>query len=170
MENTTNDEHSEMEKKSEWVKVEHGFLKIGHKPGGKKLSFEQLIEEDTTTIFTILGEKEGALNIGKTCSDWGLGWIWLPLSNAGIPDETLIPEITDKLEIVKTKLDNREKIYVHCSAGLHRTGMITNCILRYVGFDEAHAYQIIQQLRPITAKEVGQPRLDFGSRFYGGAV
>jgi len=160
------DRYDEVDKKSQWVSIQSGYLKIGHKPGGKKRSFEQLVNEKTTTVFTILSEREGALNIEKNCKLLGIDWIWLPLSNGDIPNETIIPKIMEKLKMVKIKLENQEKIYVHCSAGLHRTGMITNCILRFLGYDEKNSYEIIQQLRPITAKEVGKKRLDFGERFY----
>ncbi|WP_250631279.1 protein-tyrosine phosphatase family protein [Rhodoflexus caldus] len=158
--------YSSPNKQSQWVAISKGFLKIGHKPGGKKLSFKQLFHEGTTTIFTILSEREGALQIQKNCEELGIKWLWLPLPNGDIPNEILIPEIIYKFKIVKALLENQEKIYLHCSAGLHRTGMITNGLLRFLGYDETESYQIINQLRPITAKEVGKIRLDFGKQFY----
>jgi len=164
--NNTHDNYRDFDKNSQWVAIQNGFLKIGHKPGGKKRSFKQLLKEGTTTVFTILSEKEGALNIQRNCINLGINWIWLPLPNGDVPNETRIPEIMEKLEMVKIKLENQEKIYVHCSAGLHRTGMITNCLLRYLGFDETNSYKILQQLRPITANEVGKKRLEFGDLFY----
>lgn len=158
--------YNELDKISNWVPLQSGYLKIGHKPGGKKRSFDQLFKEGVTTVFTILSEREGALNIQEKCKNIGVDWIWLSLPNGDIPKNTMIPEILLKLKMIKTKLDNQEKIYLHCSAGLHRTGMITNCILRFLGYDEAKSYEIINQLRPITAKEVGKKRLDFGKQFY----
>lgn len=155
----------ESDKVSHWVPIQNGYLKIGHKPGEKNRSYTQLLKEGATTVFTILGEQEGALDVQKKCESIGIDWIWLPLPNGNIPAETMIPEIAEKLKTIKTKLGNKEKIYVHCSAGLHRTGMITNCILRFLGFDEKNSYEILQQLRPITAREVGIKRLDFGRQF-----
>ena len=114
----------------------------------------------------ILSEREGALKIQRNCNILGMDWIWLPLANGNIPNEKMNIEISEKLRTIKTKLQNQEKIYVHCSAGLHRTGMITNCILRYIGLDQISSYEILKQLRPITAKEVGKKRLDFGEQFY----
>ncbi len=164
--NKIQDKYSEIDKKSQWVAIQNGYLKIGHKPGGKKRSFEQLINEGTTTVFTILSEREGALKIQRNCNFLGMDWIWLPLANGNIPNENLNIEIIEKLRIIKNKLQNQEKIYVHCSAGLHRTGMITNCILRFIGFDQTNSYEILKQLRPITAKEVGKKRLELGEQFY----
>ncbi|WP_448520429.1 protein-tyrosine phosphatase family protein [Rhodoflexus sp.] len=166
----TYDSYPAIDKKSQWVAIQDGFLKIGHKPGGKNRSFEQLLNEGTTTVFTILSEREGARNIQRSCKDLGIDWIWLPLPNGDVPNETMRNEIINKLNIVKSKLQNKEKIYLHCSAGLHRTGMITNCILRFLGYDEESAYEIIKQLRPITAKEVGKKRLDFGNQFYHAVI
>lgn len=162
--------YDSIHKQSQWGAIGGGFLKIGHKPGGKKRSFKQLFDEGTTTIFTILSEREGALQIQKNCEKSGIKWLWLPLPNGDIPNEIMISEIIDKLKIVKTLLENQEKIYLHCSAGLHRTGMITNCLLRFLGYDETKSYEVINQLRPITAKEVGKKRLDFGKQFYGSTI
>jgi protein tyrosine/serine phosphatase len=33
-------------------------------------------------------------------------------------------------------------VLIHCSAGLHRTGMIANALLRFVGHDEAGALEV----------------------------
>lgn len=99
-----------------------------------------------------------------------MDWIWLNLPNGDVPKEAMIAEIMLKLKMIQAKLDNQEKIYLHCSAGLHRTGMITNCLLRFLGYDETNSFEIINRLRPMTAKEVGKIRLDFGSRFYNATI
>ncbi|MFY7786638.1 MAG: protein-tyrosine phosphatase family protein [Thermoflexibacteraceae bacterium] len=163
---STHTKYNNIEKNSRWVALLNGYLKIGHRPGGKKRSFTQLLNEGTTTIFSILSEREGALTIQQNCINLGIDWICLPLPNGNIPDDKMIPEITNKLKMIKIKLENQEKIYIHCSAGLHRTGMLTNCLLRFLGFDSENSYEIIKQLRLITAKEVGKKRLDFGNQFY----
>ena len=46
------------------------------------------------------------------------------------------------------------KIYIHCSAGLHRTGMITHALLRYLGWSRHDAVEKLRELRALTAKEV----------------
>jgi protein tyrosine/serine phosphatase len=158
--------HNAIEKQSHWIAINNGFLKIGHKPGGKNRSFQSLKNEGTTTIFTILSEREGAKGIQENCIKLNIDWIWLPLSNGDIPNKNLNIKLIEIFELIRFKLHNNEKIYLHCSAGLHRTGMITNCILRFLGFDALNSYEIIKKLRLITANEVGQKRLDFGNQFY----
>ena len=48
---------------------------------------------------------------------------------------------------------------------MHRTGMITNALLLFLGYDEKTSYEILYKLRPITAKEVGDHRLNWGKEF-----
>jgi hypothetical protein len=33
-------------------------------------------------------------------------------------------------------------VLIHCSAGLHRTGMVANALLRFIGHDEAGALEV----------------------------
>ena len=62
-------------------------------------------------------------------------------------------------------LQQGHKIYIHCSAGIHRTGMITYGLLRYLGKDTNEAKQLLHQLREVTAAQVGDERLNWGDQF-----
>lgn len=159
--------YSAKEKTSTWYQVGNGYLKIGHKPAGVKFSLSTLLSEGTSTIFTILSEREGALTIRDHCQRTGMDWIWLPLPNGDIPRPSKQDEIIEIFDKVALKFASGERIYMHCSAGMHRTGMVTNALLRYLGFSEAESIEIIFKLRPITAMEVGQKRLMWGHRFNG---
>jgi len=159
-----------VDKKSYWVAVGNGFLKIGHKPGGKKRSFQSLYDEKTSTVLTILSEREGAISIGENVKSFGMEWLWLPLRDGNIPSRSIIPQIISVFEIMVEKLNSNQKIYIHCSAGLHRTGMITNALLLFWGHDKQTAFEIIQKLRPITAVEVSEHRLAWGNQFQKGKI
>ena len=157
--------HNATDKKSNWVKVGNGFLKIGHKPFGKKISAQSLLHDKTDTVLTILSEKEGAVFIGEKCRSLGIDWIWLSLPNADIPPSSIKNEIIATYEKVKEKLSNGQKVYIHCSAGIHRTGMITHAFLQFLGYDSHASFKILSELRPLTASEVGEHRLDWGKQF-----
>jgi protein-tyrosine phosphatase len=140
-------------------------LKIGHKPGGRKISFQSLLNDKANTVLSILGEKEGAAFIGDQCKSVGMDWIWLPLSNANIPPDSMTGKITEVFKKIKEQLSQQRKIFIHCSAGLHRTGMITNAFLLYFGHDEETALKILSMLRPLTAHAAGETRLAWGKKF-----
>lgn len=153
------------DKKSYWIEVGIGFLKIGHIPGGKKSSFKSLYDENTDTVLTILSEKEGAVSIGENVKSHKMDWLWIKLRDGKRPSYKIKPEILNTFEIIKGKLNNSERIYIHCSAGLHRTGMITNALLVFLGYDSKTSLEIIRKSRPFTAQEVGKDRLAWGMQF-----
>jgi len=43
--------------------------------------------------------------------------------------------------------------------------MITNCLLRYIGYSKEEALEVIAQTRQHTAENVGQNRLDWAEQF-----
>ena len=53
---------------------------------------------------------------------------------------------------------------VHCSAGIHRTGMFGYALLRAVGLDREASNAKLRELRAVTAEGVGDERLAWGDR------
>lgn len=52
---------------------------------------------------------------------------------------------------------------MHCSAGIHRTGMITLALLRFLKYSEQEADSIVNDLRPHTADGVGSHRREWAN-------
>jgi len=146
------------------VSVDGGSLAIGHRP--KLKSLRTLAEEGFTHVVTLLSDREGAATIGRAAQAAGLGWIWIPLASAAPDDE---PDTLDAVRVafgeIEQALQSGGKVFLHCSAGIHRTGMITNAFLRYLGYDRQKARTILCSLRELTANEVGEARLEWGEHF-----
>lgn len=68
-------------------------------------------------------------------------------------------------EMAHAILRDKGTILIHCSAGIHRTGMITNTLLLYLGLRQDEALEKLAQARQVTADGVGQKRLDWGQVF-----
>lgn len=85
------------DKKSYWTPVGDGHIKIGHRPGGKSLSFERLKEEKVDAVLTILGKKEGAMKIGKQVLNYGMDWAWIQLRDGKIPALSSHPHIIKRI-------------------------------------------------------------------------
>jgi protein-tyrosine phosphatase len=66
---------------------------------------------------------------------------------------------------LKDNLEEGHHIYIHCSAGIHRTGMIANALLRYLGYTADESEALIAELRTHTAEGVGEHRLAWGDQF-----
>ena len=87
------------------------------------------------------------------------------LENGDPPPEIREPEVRTMLERARLLLEYESSILLHCSAGIHRTGMIGNALLRHVGLSQEQARQTLLALRAVTAEGVGEARLRWGDRF-----
>ncbi|MGH1374118.1 MAG: protein-tyrosine phosphatase family protein [Cellvibrionaceae bacterium] len=149
----------------EYSSLLKGALAIGHRPKLKKLNLFQ--QQGTTHIWTLLSEREGALDIRKASRKAGLEWLWLPLANGKPPEDDLLPEIKTCFDECKAALEQGGFIYLHCSAGIHRTGMISYAFLRYLEFSEEEALAKLGELRTLTQEGVGDDRLAWGNENFG---
>lgn len=147
-----------------WLQVGNGFLAIGHKPGGK-ISFEGLKNAGTSVVLTLLNENEGAAQIGRQLQQVNINWIWFPFSASKPHEGSSISEVYDLFANLSSLIHAGNKIYVHCSAGIHRTGMITYGFLRSLGTDKAEAFNMLRSLRAVTAAQVGEDRLLWADQF-----
>ncbi|MEO0881194.1 MAG: tyrosine-protein phosphatase [Pseudomonadota bacterium] len=132
-------------------------LVIGPRPGKK--SVDRLAGLELTHCCTLLGEKEDPRAIERICQRMGVHWIWLPIAGGG--EEALkaapIEEYIDTVSAAIAGVAN-PKIYLHCSAGIHRTGYIAYIFLRIMGLDEPAALQALRALRSVTADQIGEDR------------
>lgn len=147
----------------ERLKVGNGFIAIGHRPKFKAIHCMPM--QGITHILTILGRHEGAFEIRDQARKAGIQWLWLPLGSAEPPSNRWVPKIRDIYQRLARILEEGGGIYVHCSAGIHRTGMIVYGFLRSRGFSASEAKDALSQLRSVTAAEVGAHRLAWSDQF-----
>lgn len=139
-----------------WRPLAGGYLALGHKPG-RKLR-EQLEVQGCTLVVSLLSESESP----ASTSDRRLR---LPLAGADPPRPERTAEVVALFERMRAALGEGGRIYLHCSAGLHRTGMVANAFLRWLGYSADEALALITELRPLTASAVGDARLRWGEDF-----
>ncbi|MEZ4987473.1 MAG: hypothetical protein R2795_20915 [Saprospiraceae bacterium] len=91
-----------------------------------------------------------------------MDWEWLPLSASNFRTDVVFKNTVNNLydNLIK-KLDNGEKVFVHCAAGIHRTGAFSNGLLRKMGFSEIEAKEMIYKMRPVTAIEAIRKHWDW---------
>jgi hypothetical protein len=140
-----------------------GALAIGHRPALRKLS--GLSGSGITHVATVLSASEHAQGIGDAVRAAGLGWIWIELGSTKNLPKRRTPEIVKALDELEALLKHGARIYLHCSAGIHRTGMIAAALLFHLGHREQETRAALERLRPITARDMGEERFDWARSF-----
>lgn len=146
-----------------WVPVGAGRLAIGHRPRARAIP--HLPKDGCDRVWTLLSEREGAEEIGSAVRATGMAWTWLPLADARPPEgRRNADRARAALEEVSAALDAGESVLLHCSAGLHRTGMIAYALLRRRGLDPGAALDVLDRLRPLARAEATPERLNWADR------
>jgi protein tyrosine phosphatase (PTP) superfamily phosphohydrolase (DUF442 family) len=145
-------------------RVRAGALALSHRPRLKDVA--HLRERGITHVVTLLAEREGAKQVGETVRAAGLTWIWCPLVNGQPPDTQATATIRPVLAQLAKLVDDGAAIFIHCSAGIHRTGMFGYALLRQLGFDRDAARSKLAELRALTSEGVGEDRLAWGDALF----
>jgi len=147
------------------VSVGGGALALMHRPRLKSLP--ALRAFGVTHIVTLLAEREGARQIGDVAVAAGLTWIWIPLDSGDVPSAARTAELRAALARLACAITGGSWIVVHCSAGIHRTGMFGYALLRQLGLTVGQARAKLAELREVTAASVGDDRLAWGDSLAG---
>lgn len=133
-------------------------LHIGPRPGKKSVA--TLTELNLTHCCTLLSEREDVEPIRKICRKIGCEWVWLPIEGGHL-DTLKETDVATLLHSLSKAVEQEPQpcIYLHCSAGIHRTGFLATILLRLSGFSAADARAELARIRPVTAEQVGEDRL-----------
>jgi protein-tyrosine phosphatase len=142
------------------VTVDGGALALTHRPKLKSLA--GLGALGVTHVVTLLSEREGAQQIGDAARAAGLTWIWAPLEGGDVPSAAKTVELRAVLDQLAAAIGGGGRVVVHCSAGIHRTGMFGYALLRRLGLPANEARRVLAELRAVTADGVGADRLAWG--------
>ncbi len=148
---------------SVFANVSSGSLALGHRPG--RGAYASLKRAGATHIATVLSRAEAAEGIGEAARQAGLVWIWLDLGSTKTLPPLKSPAIRAAVAAVSDALAGGARVYLHCSAGIHRTGMIAAAVLYRSGHDQADVAARLAAMRAITARDVGDARLAWAHEF-----
>jgi hypothetical protein len=144
---------------SAWVSVGAGRITASGAPGRAKLARWAAAESEgmtgATDIVTLQRSDEHAPWLPSACAELGLGWHHLPLSGRRLErpeDRASLARVPELLEILRSS--PARSLVVHCSAGLHRTGVCLYILLRHSGLSEDDVISTIAAARPLTAEEL----------------
>jgi len=144
-----------------WATVGAGKLALEHRPGLSKIP--SLAPQGCQRVVTLLSEKEGARRVGQAVQQAGMAWTWLPVPNGQYPrGETHRLLLEGLLQLVEW-LDAGEAILIHCSAGIHRTGMLAYALLCWRGLSAEEALELIGALRDHTRAGLQARQIAWGN-------
>ena len=143
-----------------FVKVGNGRLALYHRP--KHADFPTLRDLGCTHIITLLKESENAQQYGDMASKYGIEWLWLPIPNGKRPSGEVHEFLLEAMPKLSGLLDDGRSMLLHCSAGIHRTGMVAYGLLRWRGLDRTNAMLIIREARKETAEGMLEKRMRWG--------
>lgn len=146
-----------------WIPVGAGRLALWHRPRRQYLR-DMAAQGADLVVVTLLHAGEGAKDLGRFIQQIGLGWFWLPLSSARPPEGAESDRVVAALPVLSAYLDAGRALLLHCSAGLHRTGMVAYALLRWRGYTAEQALEAIAQSRPLTRAELTPERMAWGER------
>jgi protein-tyrosine phosphatase len=111
-------------------------------------------------IISLLNQNEKPEEIEKMCLDNQISWELIEVNGANYIKKSENKKIISKLLNLYEKLLSEEIIlFVHCAAGIHRTGTIIYTLLRMFGEDRNSAYNILGEIRKETKNKVGDFRI-----------
>jgi hypothetical protein len=145
------------------VRLGAGALAIGHRPPLRAL--EPMRRAGFTHIATVLAENENPHAIGAAAEAAELGWLWLELGSTKSLPARGKAEIATALATMADILRDGGCLYLHCSAGIHRTGMIAAALMFHLSCSEDDIRAALTALRPITAQDVGEARFEWARSF-----
>jgi protein-tyrosine phosphatase len=144
-----------------WASIGNGRLSLWHRPAKKAIL--QLGNLGCTWVLTLMCAREGALDIGRQVNQVGLKWIYSPLENGKPPQGEAAESIKRILPILSLGLDEGQSILIHCSAGIHRTGMVAYTLLRLRGYTQEEALSLINQMRQQTREGIRNDHIKWGN-------
>jgi protein-tyrosine phosphatase len=144
------------------VPIGPGALALTHRP--KRTALASWKAAGVTHVVTLLAEREGAQDIGAATTRAGLDWIWVPIGNAAVPDDGETQRLLPAIDQIAGVVRRGGHVVVHCSAGVHRTGMFGYALLRRLGLSADEARSKLAELRAVTAEGVGEDRLRWGDQ------
>jgi protein-tyrosine phosphatase len=81
--------------------------------------------------------------------------VWFPIPDLHAPAVEVVMPLLDEL---RRRLDDGERLLMHCGAGIGRAGTIAACLLMAMDVDADDALAVVADHRPMAGPEAGAQR------------
>lgn len=90
-------------------------------------------------------ERKGAGTLGEDLKNEGIGWLHLPVTDFGVPDDMNWPQVRERVLAV---LRQKGRVLVHCFGGCGRSGMMVLRLMIASGEAPDNALIRLRGVRP----------------------
>jgi protein tyrosine phosphatase (PTP) superfamily phosphohydrolase (DUF442 family) len=145
-----------------WVSVGTGRVALSHRPKLKDIA--KLPEQGCQRMVTIQGPHESPSQIEKAVRQAALTWTWIAVGDGKFPEGEAHRLLSQGVKEVAAAVQAGESVLIHCSAGIHRTGMFAFALLRWLEFSETEALEKIAEMRPHTREGMHADHIAWGNQ------
>lgn len=108
-------------------------------------------EWGATTVITVLEKEEmaqlGVARLGDEVKQQGMDWIHLTLPNDAIPGHAFLAQWNAVRQAVHARLENGEKLFIHCMGGIGRTSLLAGMMMVEQGTSAKDAVEAVRSAR-----------------------
>ena len=123
-----------------------GSIALSERPKLKEL--KHLVAIQCDKVVTILAAKgDQALTIGNRVRNHDIDWEWVKVQHAVKMSDVEKTAFMASVKRILVAIQNHQQVLIHCSAGLHRTGMFAYCLLIKGGMSHEEAMETIKEIR-----------------------
>ena len=153
-----------------WVPVGDGALLAGPHPvlapEGLEDRLTKLVEDFGVTHFVDLSTSDDWMPHydAHVAERWPtVAYTRYPIRDRWLPDD--LPALREVLARVMSEARGGLVAYMHCQAGLGRTGTVVGCLLRETGLDGDGALEELVRLRALARLHEGSPEFEEQRQF-----
>lgn len=121
-------------------------------------------------ILTIQGTAEDASELEGFCKEFQISWKHVELGRnhnslvKSLDSDTKLLFISTIAELYKKLVNEEINLFVHCTHGVHRTGIMVYSILRCFDEDRNSALEALKQIREDTYDNIGEKRINYAEK------
>ena len=115
-----------------------------------------------STVVTLIEDHEfrllGIDTLGEQVGRLAMQWVHLPIRDVDVPDIRFESAWTTEGPALHRRIDNGERVLIHCRGGLGRTGLVAAMILVERGTEPREAIRRVREVRPHAVETTEQER------------
>jgi len=137
-------------------------LRVERRPGSLKDDLKQIAAWKPHMMLSLMEEPELASAgapvtvLAQELTSHGVDWRHLPICDLGAPDERFETVWVDLWPNLDRLLQQRGRAFIHCYAGLGRTGTVAALILMQYGANASDALRTVRAARPGSIQSMEQ--------------